>query len=172
MNRRRTGSVEHPILNKELPKGVADALNEANKEEELTSSEVDYKKPISELKDLVLFGKVEEEVYLGGYKFLLSTLKGREQRELLKKLLKLDNEERLMHIKEFTLSYALKSINSVPLEDLYDDGETNDVFQKRVSVISDMQASLVEKLFEKYDKLVGKANEVLDNDGVGGAVKN
>ena len=173
MSRRNRGSVVHPAVGN-LPDGVTEAMN---KVQEMTEEEAPKPEPRkvvpSELKDLVLFGKVVDELEIGGFTFKMSTLTNRQQKTLVKRLVKLDNEERLMNIKVFTLAEAIHSINDVPLSEIssYSEEGWGD-FEKAVEALSELQSNLVDKLYDYYESLVNKSNSFLKEEGLGDAIKN
>ncbi len=171
----RKGNIEHPMTSKktpvELSKGVSQALdkvrefNEAEQEPELI--------PVSgELKELALFGKITEEIKVGNFIFKLATLTRRQQKELITKLLKMNSEERILHVKTMTLAEAIITVNNVPLSELYAGSDELTEAQKRNEVVSDLQSVLVEKLFAKYENMVAQANDFLNQGGLGDQIKN
>ena len=183
MGRRSRSNVEHSSASKanaaldtakNMPSGVNDALEKIKEMNEGESKSKSSSKPVkAELKDLVLFGKVVEEFSIGGYTFEVSTLSGKEQKFLVRKLLKLDSEERLMNVKEFTLAAAIKTINGVPLYEVYNDEEEGlSKEQKSIEVVSNFQSNLIERLFDKYEELVVKSNSVFEDGDLGEQVKN
>lgn len=169
-------NVEHSTVSrnivKNLPAGVQGALDlvqESNAEEELVE---EIKPASSEIRKLVLFGRIVEDFSFGGYIFRISTLNNRQQQELIKKLMRLENEDRLTCVKTYTLATAIESINEVPLPEIYE-GRVKDPFERGVEVISNLQSSLVEALYEKYEELVGKSNKMFQKpSSLGEEIKN
>jgi hypothetical protein len=178
MSRRSRGNVEHTSAAKALEAtkssgGINDALDKVKEMSEAgPAPEPEHVPASAELKDLVLFGRVTDSVSVGGYTIKMSTLSNREQKSLVKRLVKLEAEERLMNVKTFTLSQSIKSINGLPLEDLYDGDEDLDVDGMKIEVVSDFQSTLSEKLFDKYEELVSKSNDVFKEGDLADKVKN
>jgi hypothetical protein len=153
-----------------MPKRTANLSNE-EKIEKLTSLVEDIdenKEPFAEekrrfknLKDLVLLGRLERVVEFPGYSFRVSTLSNFEQNKILKTLMKEDEENRLLYAKASTLSYAIKDINGIPIDELCEDEEDAD--NARLMFIMNLQSSVLEKLFVAYEELT---KESLANTGV------
>lgn len=175
----RKSNVEHPTISrnksqaKALPAGVSEALEKVKEfnEEEMVEEE-HFEPASSEIRNLVLFGRIIEDFKIGGYTFKLSTLSNRQQKDIVKRLVKLDNEERLTNIKTFTLSEAIISVNGVDLIDLYEGNQKLSPEEKKHEIISDFQSGLVEKLFSKYEKMVEKSNSVFENGEMKKEIKN
>lgn len=177
MSRTGRSNVEHETasriksLTSNLPEGVSNALNKAR---EANEEEVRESRPVPEgLRELVLFGSVSEEISFGQFSFKLSTLSSKKQKEILKKLIPLSNDEKLVNLKFLALSHAIVSVNGVPLESLYfgDDPDLS-VDQKKIEVLSELQNTLIDKLFEKYESLVRKSNSIFKDGGIEEDIKN
>jgi hypothetical protein len=168
--KRRKASTKVPA---EMPEGVAGALEKVRELNEAESDTVEEETSpqISELRDLLFFGRVKERVSIGGYFFELTTLTNKQQRELISRLVKMSAEERLLHIKPTTLALSLVSINGLPAEELYDGQEELDTLDMKLEVISEMQSALVERLFVEYEKINDKSNEVTGLNDLGEQVK-
>ena len=69
--------------------------------------------------------------------------------------------QRMLEIKPLTLSYAVTSVNGVPLEDLCKDESIKDVAEKRLHVMMSLQSVLLEKLYKEFDELVTRSNKQL-----------
>jgi hypothetical protein len=171
----KRNNIEHASISKvmkNLPSGVSDALDKVREFNEVEPIE-EQKESIPEVRHLVLFGKIVEDLIVSGYKIRVSTLSNRQQKSLVKKLMKLDSEDRIADVKVMTLTEAVVSINELPLEDYYSEENSDlNVEQKRYEVISDLQSSLVNKLFDFYESLVLKSNKILTNGELKTEIKN
>ena len=136
---------------------------EANAEE--GSGDVDPAK-ISDLKNLILLGKLTETVKIGGFSFELSTLSANEQAEVMKTLMKAEEMDRVLHSKSIAISYCIKKINSVPLSELAAEHPGDSEDERRVAFILDMQTTLVEKIFTEYEALVARSGQEVGFDSV------
>jgi len=114
---------------------------------------------LGNLKELIFLGKLREIVDISGYKFVMSTLTTSQQKDIMKSIMKFDQVDRFLDIKPVTVSYSLETVNGVPLEELCEDEELEEVREQRLSVISDMQSSVVERLYQVYEGLVKSSNE-------------
>ena len=84
----------------------------------------------------------------------------------MKTLMKSDEIDRVLHSKAIAVSYCIKEINSVPLSELSleHEGETDE--ERKTSFVMEMQATLVDKIFTEYEKLVERSNQEVGFDSV------
>ena len=144
-------------------KEMQDMLS-ADKAEEAEESEDSMK--ISDLKNLILLGKLTEEFKISGFTFKISTLSASEQANLMKLLMRADEMDRVLHSKAIAVSYCVKEINSVPLSELSEEHEGETAEDRNVSFILDMQSTLVEKIFREYESLVERSGKDVGFDTV------
>jgi len=133
-----------------------------NPEEESESSSDSRKIP--DLKNLILLGKLTERVNIGGFLFTISTLSAQENANVIRALMKAEEMDRGLLSKAIAISFAVKEINSVPLSDLSAEHDGEEEAQRNLAFILDMQATLVEKIFVEYEKLVEKSGEEVGFD--------
>jgi hypothetical protein len=177
MSRSGRGVVEHDAARirgavNNMPEGVAKAVDKVR---ELNENAVKQKedKPIPEgLKNLVLLGKEVEDVVFGEYTFKIATLSSKQQKDILKRFFFLSNEDKLANLKIQTLSEAIVSVNQIPLEELYVGDDDLDVSSKKFEVISQLQANIVDKIFEKFDALNKRTNSIFESGGLDEGAKN
>jgi len=131
--------------------------------EEEPESPSDSKK-IPDLKNLILLGKLTEKVNIGGFLFTISTLSAQENANVIRALMKAEEMDRVLLSKAIAISFAVKEINSVPLSDLSAEHDGEEEAQRNLAFILDMQATLVEKIFVEYEKLVEKSGEEVGFD--------
>ncbi len=119
-----------------------------------------------DLKQLVFLGRLTGTVNIAGYKFELQTLTAREQRSLVERIMMLTETERFARVRDLTMAYALNSVNSVPLEELYtpEDGREMSAYDRKIEAISEWQSSLVDTLYNKYQELFEKASKDYEVD--------
>jgi len=122
---------------------------------------------LASLRDLVFLGRLTEKKEIGGFIFDIQSLTVAEQKSMMKRVMKADDEERLLGIRPIILSYAIRAVNGVPLDELCEDETITSVEDRRISVISGLQASLAEKLHKAYDNLIEEA----EGDGAEGVKK-
>lgn len=151
--------------------GVSDAFSHVDelRDQGDAAPALEAARPVPEnLRSLVLLGRAEEDVILGAYTIKLSTLSNGEQKGLVKSIMKLDPEDRVVSIKEETLSLAIRSINGLTLEELYganNSGLSNK--EMRADILSSLQSNLIDSLYKRYEKLVTETNGMFDDDGKG-----
>jgi len=113
---------------------------------------------LDNLRDLIFLGRLRENIDIAGFRFVVSTLTARQQREIMQQVMTFDQVNRILDIKPVTMSYAIESINGVPLEDLCKEDDIEDSAERRLSVIYNMQAAVVEKVYQVYEKIVKASN--------------
>lgn len=119
----------------------------------------------SSLKDLIFLGRIEKDINIGGFEFKLSTLTNAKNREIVSSMMRYEPSERVLHIRHHTLAAALLSVNDVPLENIDESLEGLSVFEARLAAIESLAPSIIEILFEEYDKMVTENAKVLRNTG-------
>jgi hypothetical protein len=69
-------------------------------------------------------------------------------------------------MRSVVLSRAVVSVNEVLLEELYDEDDADELnaIEKKKRVLFDMQYSVVEELFTKYNQLAAESDEALDEN--------
>lgn len=138
--------------------GVMNKLkDEASADSEVKKNVVEATQPkeqkFGDLKNLVLFGKMTEDVVIGDYTFSITTLKAKKQKQLVSRMMKLSEEDKLLNIKLYTLAEAIESINYVNFEEIEFDYESTDVFDRKVEILLEFQSSIINKLYDNYEKL-------------------
>ena len=150
---RRTATVSQPDSTEELEK-VTSEHSEAGEGNMLD---------LDDLKDLIFLGKLSQKVKVGNFSFEISTLTTSQQKEVMSSIMS-DNSnatQRMLEIKPLTLSYAVTSVNGVPLENLCKAESKKDVAEKRLHVMMSLQSVLLEKLYKEFDELVTRSNKQL-----------
>ena len=71
----------------------------------------------------------------------------------MKKIMTSEEIDRLLDIRPLTLSFSLRTVNGVPLADLCEDPEIVSDEDKRLSVVLNMQLSIVERLHRIHEEL-------------------
>ncbi|KKL98110.1 hypothetical protein LCGC14_1827710 [marine sediment metagenome] len=123
------------------------------------------KKSISKtLEKLIFIGKTTEEVEIDGIKFELSTLTNKEHGEIVKAMYRFSEAADLFTVRVLTLANALKKIDGLSIEDIEIEGDFEDNFHKRMSIIDYLQLSVVEELFDKYEGLIKEEDEASEED--------
>jgi hypothetical protein len=152
---RRTGKITHPDM--ESIEATEEEVERIDQEDDQTRGQNMLE--LADLKNLVFLGRLQETVDIAGYKIVVTTLTANQQKEIMRNVMKIDQVERLLDIKPITVAYVTESINGVPLEDLCEDKSITEIVDRRISVVNNMQAVLVERLYQVYEGLVISANE-------------
>jgi len=149
-----------------------------DKVRELNESDAEQKpaKPASRsIKELILFGRVSRTVQMGDYSFFMTTLNNKEQKRLVRSLTDLEQSDRLLNVKTYTLSFVVKSINETKLEDIYEyDDDEDDMTTEEVrrAVIDNLPYALVTELFEVYDEMAKESMDLVKPEKMGDEIKN
>ena len=162
---RRKASISHSMADgKRSPKTkkalgqkdeVLDQIDEIIEEEEEEEgvSFADSIEQAGNLEDLIFLGRLESVVEVGNFTFVMTTLSGAQQKDIVKSLMILDEEERLMHVRDLTLAAALLSINDVPFDELCEE----DDLISRSQALQSLQNNVLDALFEKYNEMTNEA---------------
>ena len=146
---KRTATINHPTSSTKK-----EDKNDDKESVEEGSSEPAY------LRNLIFLGKCKKQVSFKGYTFEIETLTADEQRRLLRRIMDIDDVGRVLEVKPITLAYAVKRVNGVTIESLYDgDDDSLDVEEKKISVLMKMQATLIDTLNKEYEGLVKTSSE-------------
>jgi hypothetical protein len=111
--------------------------------------EADTRK-IKSLKDLIFLGKSYETVEISGFIFEISTLTAKENKEVFIYLFSKYGDTWAMHNQTATLAHAIRSVNGVPLESVYEEEVEISAFEKKLHVLDSMSSILVNKLFVNW----------------------
>lgn len=160
---RRTGKLNPAEMEKiTATEENAEHINQQEEQEEPATNMLD----LSDLSDLIFLGRLKETIDISGYKFTVTTLSASQQREVMTRVMETDQIDRLLDIKAITISYALESINSVPLENVCKDESITDTHKRRMSVIMQLQSSIHDKIYQTYEQLVNTSNETVGLEDV------
>jgi len=117
----------------------------------------------SDLSLLVFAGRIEEEVVVSGFKFKMTTLTSGEQEDFLAALALVTTKDDLVKLGQLRLQIlarSIRTVNGVPLEQLYQGvGATNSI-DKKIAFLKSTQMSLVLKLFDIYQGMLERSEKV------------
>ena len=119
----------------------------------------------SDLSLLVLAGRIEEEVVVGGFKFKIATLTTGEQQEVLadsKAGVTGDELVKYGQLKVQVLARAIRSVNGVPLESLYQGSGNLNPIDKKVAFLKTLQMALLSRLFDVYSEMFNRSEQVFN----------
>ena len=148
---KRTAKFNHPDNdNMELESIKAEQENQDDlpKEEEIDVLS------LNNLRELIFLGEMRDSIEIAGFKFEITTLTTRQQRDVMRTVMKFDQVDRILDMKPVTVSYVVKTINGVPIEDLCEDDTIEEIEDRRLAVVMNMQSTVIERLYQAYDKLV------------------
>lgn len=178
MARKARGKATHPDVGIDRTKDVLDKAAQTAKmlegfnvdlpEEEQAE---EPPKELGDLRELIFLGAKSRTVKYGNFIFKISTLPTEEKSELIRDL-GMAGRDVAIYIRPFTLARAIRSINGVPLEDVYelfggeslDDEPELDVTDKRLFVLDKLQSTLTEKIFKVYEELVEESEATFNVD--------
>jgi hypothetical protein len=106
------------------------------------------------LRDLIFLGRIERSVEINGFLFKLTTLSVQEQKDVVFKLIKIPEENRIFNAKIVSLAFAVKSINLIPLDQIDVDGNFEDLNDKKINIMQELQVSVINKLYKIYEEMI------------------
>lgn len=98
------------------------------------------------LADLVFLGAVDEGVKIFGKEWRMKTLSAEEHLEATSATADYDTLSRIYALKVEMLARSIKSVDNEPFEDRY----------AALKILKEMQAPIVNKLYDEYEKLQEK----------------
>lgn len=134
-------------------------------EPEKSGAEFDIpeRKPLTKaLEKLIFIGRLSKEVEISGVKFEISSLTNKEHNEIVHMMYGFTDPADLFTIRLITLANALRSVDGVPIMDIDIEGSFESDLHRRMSVIDHLQLSVVETLYDEYEKLTTEADEASD----------
>lgn len=138
---------------------------DAKKEEKVEQPQA-KKTSLKSLRDLIFLGRIEKMVECGDISFSLRSITAEDQRHMIAKLLKMPEDSRLLLSKVIALTFSVEKVNNVSLEDICEDEELTDKYDRRMSVIQNLQVSVVNKLYRAYEELLEESNSKIDIEDV------
>jgi len=125
----------------------------------------------TDLSLLVTAGRIEEDIIVGGFKFRLSSLTSGEQDDVVSavSLASGDDLVKLGQLRLQILAHAIRLVNGVPLENLYQgpdkhsEGFSIKVAEKRLAVLKSWQLAFTMKLFDEYSKILERSEKVFQS---------
>jgi len=168
-----------------MPPGLSGAFEKLNELEAEDTGKLSENKlslgvdkrdlPSKSLKSIVLTGKAESIIDVAGHQISLSTLSAKDRRTFVSLIMSIPESEKILALKTYTLSVAIKSIGGKTLEELYDEefGESNlNINEKRVEFLENMSASFIDVIYDKYNDLVEESNNELSSSRLENKIKN
>ena len=116
---------------------------------------------LGNLRDLIYLGRLSRTINVGNFKFSLVTPTIKEQKDLVKKMMKIDQNERILEIKTLSVAQCLETINGVPVEQICEDNTIEDKLDRKINVVSTFQSTLIDRLYKVYEELIDESNKEL-----------
>jgi hypothetical protein len=106
------------------------------------------------IQKLVFLGRNESPVEIDGVTFVLGSLSEGQTRDMVSALFKLDDAERVSLTKSVAVATSLVSIDGIDIDIICEGAEVEgSAIEKRISIVSKMQASIVSKLFKRFEEI-------------------
>lgn len=118
------------------------------------------------LESLIFMGRHSKEIEIANHKFEISTLSHKEHNSIVRELMKFGEAADLFTIRILTLAYAIKSIDGIPIDDIDIGEEFESNYEKRTTIIDNLQLALVERLNNAYEKMVDEAESVIYHEAI------
>lgn len=136
------------------------------KKEEVEAAPSVKKMTLKSLKDLIYLGRIERTVSCGDFTFVLKSITAEDQKNMVSKVIKMPEDVRLLNAKIVSLAFSVEKVNGVMIEELAEDEESGDIFDKKISVIKNLQLSVVNKLFKNYEEILEESNSQIEIEEV------
>ena len=133
---------------------VSASLNREENQKNNNIESENKKISMKSLKDLIFLGRIERSVEINGFLFKLTTLSVQEQKDVVFKLIKIPEENRIFNAKIVSLAFAVKSINLTPLDQIDVDGNFEDLNDKKINIMQELQVSVINKLYKIYEEMI------------------
>jgi len=119
-----------------------------------------------DLEQLIFLGCIEDSKDIGGYKFDMRTLTGKEQNDVWVSVSFLNNETKFFVVKIAFLARAIMAVNGRALDMLYTGKDFRDLTKEGrcVRVIESWQESLVTELYNFYSEMVDRSKKAIDQE--------
>lgn len=168
----RNNNVSHETISEKSIR-LNEKLQEVSSSEKINERESNQfsLKSLSDIKNLIYSGRKSIEVDVSGFKFKIQTLKNKDNKEIVKKIISLSNEEQIIGARNYTLAMAIDSINDTPLENFYDGTDLTSSFDKKVAIIDELDENIVEILFKKYVELKKDLAKSLESENITDQIK-
>ena len=137
-----------------------------SKKEEVEAAPSVKKMTLKSLKDLIYLGRIERTVSCGDFTFVLKSITAEDQKNMVSKVIKMPEDVRLLNAKIVSLAFSVEKVNGVMIEELAEDEESGDIFDKKISVIKNLQLSVVNKLFKNYEEILEESNSQIEIEEV------
>lgn len=162
----RSRNIEHGSFTRNEPKNNLNISPSIQKMVDMVKEEpqenISEPKKISDgFKKLMMFGKLSDVVTFGDISIELETLNAAKQKFVIQKMNALEQNERIYYIRLYVLAEAILNVNGQPLESLMENDNKSD-FDHKVEILGNMQSLLLEKLYEKYNELLEKSNNIFN----------
>jgi hypothetical protein len=140
---------------------------DSKKEEAPGTAQAPAKKmSLKSLKDLIYLGRIERTVSCGDFTFVLKSITAEDQKNMVAKVMKMPEDIRLLNAKIVSLAFSVEKVNGVLIEDLSEDDDSVDLFDKKINVIKNLQLSVVNKLFKNYEEILEESNSQIEIEEV------
>lgn len=161
------GQQERVMIDMPIPQHILSGVQSARAQEDTapTPMTLDPDRKVR-LEDLVFLGRASVDVDIGGIVFEISTMTHDENNALMKELYAFEGGADLFTIRSLTLAHAIRKINGEPMEAIEIPGEFDNLYDKKISLLSSMQKSVVEKLHEEFAKLTKSAEDEVSGEEI------
>lgn len=123
-------------------------------------------KKIVDLRSLIELGCVRDSVLIGDLKFEMRSLSALEKVEAAKSLGESPDPTKIFELNILLLAMAIESVNGIPLEQLYEGEQTNNVLAARQNVLRNLQSSVLGALMKCHNQINDRADAQFDVEQV------
>jgi hypothetical protein len=170
MSKVKDVTIDHPIAANRTKRNVVDDSKKLfdkldGKDKPLQSPEEKTLK-IKQLKELIFLGNLSKTIEKDGFFFQIRTLSNAESRELTKRLILMDDTDRLTYGNILHIATSLEKINGLDIDDVYEElfGPTEELItklDKNLEILSTLNTHLVSFLIDEYFLLSNESKKSL-----------
>ncbi len=115
------------------------------------------------IRDLIFLGKVERVININGFAVKLKSLTVSDNKALITKILQLnDSSTKFVEAKVLSIAMHLQSIDDTPIENLCEDDSIKDVLDRKCSVVSSLQLSFLERLYQICSEIDAESDKEIE----------
>lgn len=122
------------------------------------------------LKNIIELGRASSDIKIKNMNFSLTSLTEKESNNLFSSIMMLDEKTRVVYTKSYAVAASISKVDGVDFKSLVESYKdmpeeiSDNLFMKKVFIVSLFQTEIVNKLFEEYTRLNSTILEVDKED--------
>jgi hypothetical protein len=144
---------------------IFDKLDQAEEEAKQKAEEPISPKKLKSLRELLFLGAATKDVEIDGFIFTLHSLSNEENRSVLKKMLVMEDEDRLVDANIYYVAESLRKINHLEIHEAYseifEEEPSGTRFDMSLKILSSMSMHMGGTLIKAYFDLSEESKKIL-----------